>query len=53
MTPADWRQRWKDDADERAAIREFDGGQARKVARAEAEIDTRLAARKQQMESLA
>ncbi len=46
MTPADWRQRWRDDADERAAIREFDGGQAREYARQEAEKEVKVMAGK-------
>lgn len=48
MTPADWKQRFKDDTDERAAIREFDGGQERQAARAAAEVEVRKMARKQQ-----
>ncbi len=46
MTPADWAQRWKDDADDRAAIREFDGGQSREYARQEAEKEVKAMARK-------
>jgi hypothetical protein len=48
VTPADWKQRWKDDTDERAAIRKYDGHQVEWWARVEAEREVKAMARGQQ-----
>ena len=45
LVPADLPERWREMYEERAAVREFDGGQTREHAEAEALTEVRLAMR--------
>lgn len=46
LTPGDLAERWREYYEERAAVREYDGGQAREHAEAEALAETLTAMRR-------